>query len=89
VRSENALQRISSLLQKPDSPGSPAIAAQEMRNVQRVMGMYFAIPPMLRMSCELSVSWMRACIEWITEPAPRKRQALKKACVIRWKRPAP
>jgi hypothetical protein len=22
---------------------------------------------------------------WITEPAPRKRRALKKACVMRWK----
>src|SRR5258708_40100163 len=25
---------------------------------------------------------------WITEPEQRKRQALKKACVTRWKRPA-
>ena len=43
---------------------------------------------MLRMSCDASVSWMRACIAWITEPAPRNRQALKKACVKTWKKPA-
>ena len=43
---------------------------------------------MLRMSCALSSSWMRACIAWMTEPAPRKRQALKKACVKTWKKPA-
>jgi hypothetical protein len=29
-----------------------------------------------------------ACIAWMTEPAPRKRQALKKACVNTWKKPA-
>ena len=43
---------------------------------------------MLRMSCDASPSWMRACIAWITEPAPRNRQALKKACVKTWKKPA-
>src|SRR5437763_8788656 len=45
------------------------------------MGVYFARPPILRMSC----SWWQARM---TEPEPRKRQALKKACVIRWKMPA-
>src|SRR6185369_9153601 len=42
------------------------------------MGMYLRSPPILRMSC----SWCRAMM---TEPAPRKSTALKKACVIRWK----
>src|SRR5215218_4389704 len=85
---ENAFQRISSLDQKPDRPGKPAMAQQEMRKVQRVSGMKCRMPPMLRMSCDASVSWMRACMAWITEPAPRNRQALKKACVKTWKKPA-
>ncbi len=86
--SENAFQRISSFDQNPASGGTPAMARQEMRNVQRVTGRCEARPPMLRMSWDLSVSWMRACIAWITEPAPRKRQALKKAWVKTWKKPA-
>ncbi len=36
---------------------------------------------MFRMSC----SW---CIDMMTEPEPRKRQALKNACVKTWKMPA-
>src|SRR6266853_4745461 len=40
--------------------------------------MYLRRPPILRMSC----SWCRAMM---TEPAPRKRRALKNAWVIRWK----
>ena len=35
-----------------------------------------------------SMSWMPA-IAPITEPAPMNRSALKNACVMRWKRPAP
>src|SRR5690242_14671385 len=85
---EKAFQRISSFDQKPASGGTPAMARQEIRNVHRVSGRYGARPPMLRMSWLFSVSWMRACIAWITEPAPRKRQALKKACVKTWKKPA-
>ena len=52
-----------------------------MRNVHRVIGMYFFRPPMMRMSPEPSMP----CI---TEPAPRNRPALKNAWVIRWNTPA-
>src|SRR5213082_224863 len=57
------------------------MAQQAARYVQRVIGVYLARPPIFRMSC----SWWQARI---TEPDPRKRQALKNACVIRWKMPA-
>ena len=50
--------------------------------VAYVYGIYFFSPPISRISC----SWFMA---WITEPAPRNRSPLKKACVIRWKTPAP
>ena len=43
-----------------------------------VFGMYLRRPPILRMSCSPPQPW-------ITEPAPRKRQALKKAWVMTWK----
>ena len=49
--------------------------------IQKVKGISFRNPPMLRMSC----SW---CIAWITEPAPRNSSALKKAWVKRWKMPS-
>ena len=38
-------------------------------------------PPILRMSCSSAMAW-------ITDPAARKSSALKKAWVMRWKRPA-
>ena len=38
-------------------------------------------PPIFRMSCSPASAWM-------TMPAAMKSSALKKACVIRWKRPA-
>ena len=57
------------------------MVTQAARYVQRVIGVYSRSPPIFRMSC----SWWQARI---TEPDPRKRQALKKACVIRWKMPA-
>ncbi len=85
---EYALSRISSFEKKPLVPGTPMMASHDAKNVQYVIGRYFLSPPMWRMSCDASVSWMRACMAWITEPAPRKRQALKKACVITWKKPA-
>ncbi len=47
------------------------------------MGIHFLRPPSLRMSAS-PWAWT-ACI---TEPAPRKRQALKKAWVKTWKKPA-
>ena len=75
---KNALARISSFEKKPASGGTPAIAIVAINIVARVEGMYFASPPIFFMSCSPEQPWM-------TEPAPRKRQALKNACVIRWK----
>ena len=57
------------------------MAMQAIKYVQRVMGMGLPRPPILRMSC----SW---CMARITDPAPRNKQALKKAWVSRWKLPA-
>ena len=48
--------------------------------VQKVVGMYFRRPPM---SFFMSKLWCEP--EWLTEPAPRNRQALKNAWVKRWK----
>ena len=56
----------------------PTSASEPISEVIQVMGMYLRRPPMWRMSW----SW---CIPMMTEPAPRKSSALKKACVIRWK----
>src|SRR6185503_9837174 len=83
-----AFSKISSLEKKPEVPGMPMMAAHEAAKVKNVYGMNFFKPPMLRMSCDASVSWMRACMAWMTEPAPRNMQALKKACVRTWKKPA-
>ena len=46
-----------------------------------VIGMYLRTPPITRMSC----TWWQP---WMTEPADRNRQALKKACVTMWNIPA-
>ena len=51
-----------------------------MMNVQNVCGMYFLSPPM---SFFMSKEWCEP--EWLTEPAPRNRSALKNAWVNRWK----
>ena len=59
----------------------PAIASVAASIVRNVCGTREARPPMWRMSC----SW---CIAMMTEPEPRKRQALKKACVKTWNMPA-
>jgi hypothetical protein len=77
-RLKNALARISSFEKKPASGGMPAIASVAMSIVARVDGMYFARPPIFFMSCSPEQPWM-------TDPEPRKRHALKNACVIRWK----
>ena len=47
-------------------------------NVQNVIGIFLRRPPISRMSNE----WWVA--EWLIEPAPRNRQALKNAWVNRW-----
>ena len=72
---------ISSFDMKPANGGMPAIANVATRNVMKVIGILCRSPPILRMSCSPPIAWM-------TEPEPRKRQALKNACVIRWKTPA-
>ena len=51
----------------------------QITKVQKVLGMYLRSPPM---SFFMSKVW---CTAWLTEPAPRNRQALKKAWVKRWK----
>jgi hypothetical protein len=86
-----AAPMISSLEKKPAKGGTPAMASVANSIVQKVTGRYFRSPPMLRMSCAsagLCVACRAWCMEWITAPEPRKRHALKKACVIRWKTPA-
>ena len=59
----------------------PASASVAIRNVMFVIGIFLRSPPISRMS----KVWWHA---WLTEPAPRKRQALKKAWVKRWNTPA-
>ena len=69
---------ISSFDQKPASGQKPAMAAVAMAKVQKVTGIFLRRPPILRTSCSPPSAW-------ITLPAPRNRQALKKACVTTWK----
>jgi hypothetical protein len=77
-----ANQRISSLEKNPASGGSPAIAAVAMAKVTKVTGIFLARPPIFRRSCSPDSAWM-------TLPAPRNRQALKNACVVRWNTATP
>ena len=75
-----APSRISSFDQKPANGKMPASAIDATTNVQKVVGMNFRMPPM-------SFFMSKLCTEWLTEPAPRNKQALKKAWVNRWKMP--
>ena len=70
--------RISSLDQKPENGGTPAIASQPTMNVPAVIGIHLRRAPIFFMSCS-------SCMPCMTEPAPRKSNALKKAWVIMWK----
>ena len=94
-------QMISSFEKNPASGGTPAIASVAIHMKTNVRGMNFRSPPWFRMS--FGSPWCASpcpspwpsspcahawCTAWITAPAPRKRSALKKACVIRWKTPA-
>ena len=56
----------------------PAMASVATMNVVEVAGSFSRSPPIFRMSCSPLMAWM-------TLPEPRKRHALKKACVIRWR----
>ena len=67
--------------QKPESGRKPVMARVEMPKVSAVSGIFFQRPPILRMS-------VSSPIPCITEPAPRKRQPLKKAWVTRCRTPA-
>ena len=69
---------------KPTTCGMPIPASDKLPITmsQWVMGMRDLRPPILRMSCSSETAW-------ITEPAPRKRSALKKAWVAKWKIAAP
>ncbi len=78
----SANHRISSLEKKPESGGMPAMAAVAMAKVTKVTGILRPSPPIFWMSCSPDMAWM-------TLPAPRKRQALKKACVVTWKMATP
>lgn len=71
-----AASMIMSLEKKPDRPGKPMMARYPRPKVTKVTGMYFRRAPYLRMSTS-------SFIPCITEPAPRKRPALKKPCVTR------
>ena len=62
-------------------PGKPASARAPIVISTNVNGIALRKPPIL------SMFWTFA-IAAITEPAAMKRSALKKAWVIRWKRPA-
>ena len=61
--------------------GKPASASAPIVNVTNVNGIALRKPPIR------SSDWIPP-IAAITEPAPMKRRALKKACVIRWNSPA-
>jgi hypothetical protein len=72
--------RIISLEKNPASGGRPARAAEAIKNVMKVVAICLERLPIFHMS----LVWT----EWITDPAPKKRSALKAACVVKWKRPA-
>ena len=76
-----AAARMASFEKKPARSGTPAIASVATRKVRYVVRIFEASPPIFRMSCSPPSAWM-------TDPDPRKRQALKKACVITWNIPA-
>ena len=76
-----AAARISSFDQNPAKGKIPARARVPTQKVQVVCFIFFASPPISKMS----YVW-QACA---TLPAARKSRALKKACVVRWNIAAP
>ncbi len=70
--------RISSFDQKPAKGKMPASDSVAIRKVQKVVGIFFRSPPMSSTMLKL---WPAA---WLSEPAPRNRQALNMAWVKRW-----
>ena len=65
---------ISSLEKKPANGKTPASASVEMIHVVAVIGIFLARPPI---SFFMSKEWCEP--EWLTEPADKNKQALKKA----------
>ena len=65
----------------PDSGGNADSASAPIVKVTNVNGMARRNPPILSSDCSPPIAP-------ITDPAPMKRSALKKACVIRWNSPA-
>src|SRR5215472_8622292 len=72
--------RIRSFEAKPANGGTPARERAPTAKVLAVMGIRRASPP-------IDPRWLE-WTAWITLPAARKRRALKKAWVPRWKNPA-
>ena len=70
---------ISSLEKKPAKGNMPTRASDETIHAAAVIGIFFASPPMSRFMSKL---WCEP--EWLTEPAQRNRQHLKKAWVKMW-----
>ncbi len=75
----SALSMISSFEKKPEKNGTPHSAAVDRIHVHAVIGIFLNRPPM---SFFMSNEWCEP--EWLTEPAQRNRQHLKKAWVKRW-----
>ena len=70
---------ISSLEKNPASGNTPARASEQMIQHVAVIGIFLARPPM---SFFMSKLWCEP--EWLTEPAHRNREHLKKAWVKMW-----
>ena len=70
---------ISSLEKNPANGNIPTSASDETIHAPAVIGIFLARPPM---SFFMSKLWCEP--EWLTEPAHRKRQHLKKAWVKMW-----
>ena len=70
---------ISSFEKKPENGNTPHSASVLMIHVPKVTGMNLRRPPM---SFFISKEWCDA--EWLIEPAPRNRHALKNAWVKMW-----
>ncbi len=70
---------ISSFDQNPANGNTPVSASVETIHAQNVTGIFLRRPPM---SFFMSKEWCEP--EWLTEPAHRNRQHLKKAWVKMW-----
>ena len=53
-------------------------ASEPTSIISQVNGIFFASPPIKRISCSSDIAW-------ITEPAAKNSSALKKAWLMRWK----